>query len=104
MSKPRVAIFDFACCEGCQLQILNLENELLDHEHHPAVGLVDPDVLAADHPDASLVAGDQLAEGVAIPVARHQHEGAVVVREIGSGWRHGRGSQHKHRTFGCSVG
>ena len=30
MAKPRVAIFDFACCEGCQLQIVNLEEEMLD--------------------------------------------------------------------------
>ena len=30
MSKPRVAIFDFACCEGCQLQIVNFEEEILD--------------------------------------------------------------------------
>jgi coenzyme F420-reducing hydrogenase gamma subunit len=30
MGKPRVAIFDFACCEGCQLQIVNMEEELLD--------------------------------------------------------------------------
>ncbi len=30
MSKPRIAIFDFACCEGCQLQFVNLEEELLD--------------------------------------------------------------------------
>ena len=30
MSKPRVAIFDFACCEGCQLQIVNLEAEIID--------------------------------------------------------------------------
>lgn len=30
MSKPRVAIFDFACCEGCQLQIVNMEQEILD--------------------------------------------------------------------------
>ena len=30
MTKPRVAIFDFACCEGCQLQIVNLEEQLLD--------------------------------------------------------------------------
>jgi sulfhydrogenase subunit delta len=30
MAKPRVAIFDFACCEGCQLQIVNLEEEILD--------------------------------------------------------------------------
>ena len=30
MGKPRIAIFDFACCEGCQLQIVNLEEEMLD--------------------------------------------------------------------------
>ncbi len=30
MSKPKVAIFDFACCEGCQLQVVNLEEEILD--------------------------------------------------------------------------
>ena len=29
MIKPRLAIFDFACCEGCQLQIVNMEDELL---------------------------------------------------------------------------
>ena len=28
--KPRVAFFDFACCEGCQLQVANLEEEILD--------------------------------------------------------------------------
>ncbi|MFC1677336.1 hypothetical protein ACFL3G_09785 [Planctomycetota bacterium] len=36
MSKPRVAIFDFACCEGCQLQVVNLEEEILD-----LIGVVD---------------------------------------------------------------
>ncbi len=36
MSKPRVAIFDFACCEGCQLQIVNIEEEIID-----LVGAVD---------------------------------------------------------------
>ncbi len=30
MSKPKLAIFDFACCEGCQLQIVNLEEEILN--------------------------------------------------------------------------
>jgi sulfhydrogenase subunit delta len=30
MSKPRVAFFDFASCEGCQLQIADLEEEVLD--------------------------------------------------------------------------
>jgi len=28
--KPRVAFFSLACCEGCQLQVLNCEEELLD--------------------------------------------------------------------------
>ena len=28
--RPRVAFFDFASCEGCPLQIANLEDELLD--------------------------------------------------------------------------
>jgi sulfhydrogenase subunit delta len=30
MKKPRVAFFDFACCEGCQLQIANFGETLLD--------------------------------------------------------------------------
>lgn len=34
MSKPRLAIFDFACCEGCQLQIVNMEEELLSLLEH----------------------------------------------------------------------
>ena len=29
MEKPKVAFFDFASCEGCQLQIINLEEDLL---------------------------------------------------------------------------
>jgi sulfhydrogenase subunit delta len=28
--KPKVAFFDFAGCEGCQLQVVNLEEQLLD--------------------------------------------------------------------------
>jgi sulfhydrogenase subunit delta len=28
--KPKVAMFDFSSCEGCQLQIANLEEEILD--------------------------------------------------------------------------
>lgn len=30
MSKPKVAFFDFACCEGCQLQVANIGEPLLD--------------------------------------------------------------------------
>jgi coenzyme F420-reducing hydrogenase gamma subunit len=28
--KPKVAVFDFASCEGCQLQIVNLEEQILE--------------------------------------------------------------------------
>ncbi|MCE5194958.1 MAG: hypothetical protein LLF28_05815 [Nitrospiraceae bacterium] len=30
MKKPKVAFFDFACCEGCQLQVANIGEALLD--------------------------------------------------------------------------
>src|SRR5450759_2854487 len=30
MRKPKVAFFDFACCEGCQLQVANMGYTLLD--------------------------------------------------------------------------
>jgi len=30
MNKPRVAFFDFSSCEGCQLQIANLEEAVVD--------------------------------------------------------------------------
>jgi coenzyme F420-reducing hydrogenase gamma subunit len=30
MAKLKTAVFDFACCEGCQLQIYNMEEEILD--------------------------------------------------------------------------
>lgn len=35
-AKPKVAFFDFACCEGCQLQIANLEEQVVG-----LAGLVD---------------------------------------------------------------
>lgn len=36
MARPKVAFFDLSCCEGCQLQVANLGEELLD-----VLGLVD---------------------------------------------------------------
>jgi len=29
MERPRVAFFDFTSCEGCQLQVVDLEEDLL---------------------------------------------------------------------------
>ena len=37
LSKPRIAFFDFACCEGCQLSVLELEESLLDLLAHVEV-------------------------------------------------------------------
>ena len=28
--KPRIAVFDFTCCEGCELQLVNKEDTLVD--------------------------------------------------------------------------
>lgn len=50
MDKPRLAIFDFACCEGCQLQIIDMEEEILD-----LLGVVQPvewREASSDHGDA----------------------------------------------------
>ena len=30
MRKKRVAFFDFSCCEGCQLQVANMGEALID--------------------------------------------------------------------------
>ncbi|MBI5417381.1 NADH:ubiquinone oxidoreductase [Candidatus Poribacteria bacterium] len=30
LTKPKIAFFEFSCCEGCQLQIANNENNLID--------------------------------------------------------------------------
>jgi len=30
MKKPKIAFFDFTCCEGCQLQVINLGEALLE--------------------------------------------------------------------------
>ena len=66
MLRPRVGIFDLACCEGCQLQIVNMEERLLD-----LLGLVEPvewreaisDKLHPDGPfDVALVEGSVTRE------------------------------------------
>ena len=58
MSKPKIGIFDFSCCEGCQLQIVNMEGEILD-----LLALVDPvewrEAMSdkSDHYDIALIEG-----------------------------------------------
>jgi sulfhydrogenase subunit delta len=36
MKRPKTAFFDFACCEGCQLQVANMGDTLLE-----VMGLID---------------------------------------------------------------
>ena len=31
--KPKIAVFDFASCEGCELQIANFEEQVIDLVH-----------------------------------------------------------------------
>ena len=58
MGKPRLAIFDFACCEGCQLQIVNLEEEIVD-----LLSLIEPvewrEAMSdhSDHYDIAIIEG-----------------------------------------------
>lgn len=49
MEKPKVAFFDFASCEGCQLQVVNLEEDLL--KVLGAVDLVSFREATKDHSD-----------------------------------------------------
>ena len=49
MSKPKVAFFDFASCEGCQLQVVNLEGDLLQLLEH--VDVVSFREATRDHSD-----------------------------------------------------
>ena len=28
--RPKIAVFDLTCCEGCELQVLNCEEEMPD--------------------------------------------------------------------------
>jgi coenzyme F420-reducing hydrogenase gamma subunit len=47
--KPRVAFFDFACCEGCQLTILQMEEKILDILGH--VDIVEFREAMSEHSD-----------------------------------------------------
>jgi len=58
--KPRVAFFDFASCEGCQLAILNCEEILLD-----ILSLVD------------IVEFPRGAERALTPLRRGVHRGSI---------------------------
>jgi sulfhydrogenase subunit delta len=82
--KPKVAIFDFGCCEGCQLQIVNLEEDILG-----VLGLVDVVAWreavtgASDDYDIALVEGSITMESE-IPRLQAIREKAKVLVALGA--------------------
>ena len=59
MSKPKVAFFDFTCCEGCQIELTNYGDaaflELLNHIE--IVEFREAMTERADHIDIAFVEG-----------------------------------------------
>ena len=83
--KPKVAFFDFTCCEGCQLDTLNIEGQdLVDLVS--AVDIVEFREVAtgqADHYDIAFVEGSITRESE-IPRIKDIRERADVVIALGA--------------------
>jgi sulfhydrogenase subunit delta len=83
--KPKVAFFDFTCCEGCQLDTLNIEGqELVDLVS--AIDIVEFREVAtgqADHYDIAFVEGSISRESE-IPRLKDIRERADVVIALGA--------------------
>ena len=83
--KPKVAFFDFTCCEGCQLDTLNIEGEELV-DLVSAVDIVEFREVAtgqADHYDIAFVEGSITRESE-IPRLKDIRERADVVIALGA--------------------
>lgn len=82
--KPRVAFFDFACCEGCQLTVLNLEDQLLDLlSHIDIVTWREASSEKSDEYDIAFVEGSITREGD-IPRLEGIRDTARVVVALGA--------------------
>ena len=84
MSKPRVAFFDFTSCEGCQLTVLNCEEELLDLlQAVDIVAFREAMSETSDDYDIAFVEGSCTHESE-IPRLERIRENAKVVVALGS--------------------
>jgi sulfhydrogenase subunit delta len=84
VSVPRVAFFDFSCCEGCQLQIANLEVELLDLlERIEIVNFREVMTEASDEYDIAFVEGSITRE-TEIPRLRKIRDNAGTLVAFGA--------------------
>lgn len=84
MSKPRVAFFDFSCCEGCQLTVSNCEDELLDLVSHiDIVNFREIMTERSDDYDIAFIEGTCTREEE-VPRLKKIRETAKVVIALGS--------------------
>ena len=82
--KPRVAFFDFACCEGCQLTVLQLEEKLLDVvDKVEIVTFREAMTERSDDYDVAFVEGSITRESD-LPRIRQIRETAAVVVALGA--------------------
>ncbi|MFH1006031.1 MAG: NADH:ubiquinone oxidoreductase, partial [Candidatus Latescibacterota bacterium] len=82
--KPKVAFFDFAGCEGCQLTVLNLEKELLGVlDHIDIVEFREAMTETSDEYDIAFVEGSITRESD-IPRLSKIRETASVVVALGA--------------------
>ncbi len=84
MGKPKVAFFDFTCCEGCQLQVISLEDELVD-----VLGLInivnfrEASSAFSDDYEIAFIEGSISRESE-IPRLKHIREQAEIVIALGA--------------------
>jgi coenzyme F420-reducing hydrogenase gamma subunit len=82
--KKRIAFFDFACCEGCQLAVLELEDTLLDLLDHTEI-VAWREVMTGDEPpyDVAFCEGS-IASQADEERLRHIRQNADILVALGS--------------------
>ncbi len=78
--KPRVAFFDFTGCEGCQLEVLNFNLEIVDLIG--AVDIVEFREASSDHSDdydIAFIEGSQTTQGDVERVQKIREKAKILV-------------------------
>ena len=82
--RPRIAFFDFACCEGCQLTVLSLGDTLLEIlEQSDVVAWREAISEKSDQYDIAIVEGS-ICRDSDIPRLQHIREQANVLIALGA--------------------
>jgi coenzyme F420-reducing hydrogenase gamma subunit len=84
VSKPRVAFFDFACCEGCQLTVLSIGEPIIDLlKHVDVVTWREAMSEKSDEYDIAVIEGS-IARDSDVPRLKKIRERAKLVVALGS--------------------